>query len=243
MTGQPIDPADDPTKWREFVRSHHRAGIDRVVNEPTDATTADHHLVEAAIQRTVGLRQLLEEWRSVENANEGYWQSQFADNAQLISQAFAMPLLIFNDGNAYLGGKGIENRGARLADFIFKNGLSQNLTILEIKTPSTPLLGTQYRTNVYAPSSKLSGAVVQVLGYRDSLTKDFKSLVYESSSAFEVFSPQGMIIAGTFEHEIADNRVKQRSFELFRSSLGGVQILTYDELFKKLELALDLFLP
>ena len=47
-------------------------------------------------------------------------------------------------------------------------------------------------------------------------------------------------LAGNFEAQITDEK-QRRSFELFRSSLSGIEVITFDEFFKKLEHLADLF--
>ena len=51
-------------------------------------------------------------------------------------------------------------------------GTSSEAILIEIKTPTTRLvMKTQYRKSVHAPSSDLSGRVVQIADYRDRLTR------------------------------------------------------------------------
>ena len=49
-----------------------------------------------------------------------------------------------------------------------------------------------------------------------------------------------MLIAGNGKIEL-DNDVKRRSFELFRPQLRDVEVVTYDELFRKVEVLATLF--
>lgn len=48
--------------------------------------------------------------------------------------------------------------------------LSQNVALIEIKTPCTEIIGKSYR-GTFSFSYELSGAVNQVLNYRDNFTK------------------------------------------------------------------------
>ena len=63
------------------------------------------------------------------------------------------------------------------------------MALIEIKTPCTELIGNQYR-GTYSFSYELSGAINQVLNYRDKLTKEYYSLCHQSSEPFEVLSPK-----------------------------------------------------
>jgi hypothetical protein len=142
------------------------------------------------LQRTLDLMQ-----SSLGNNDEEFWQHIFSENQWIISQLFAYPCTIFND-KAYMGGKGIDNRGGNLCDFIYQNSLTQNVILVEIKTPCTDIVGSPYR-GTYSFSSEMSGAINQVLNYRDKLTKEFYAVCHNSASSFEVFSPKCFVLIGT----------------------------------------------
>jgi hypothetical protein len=54
------------------------------------------------------------------------------------------------------------------------------------------------------------------------------------------FNPRRVVIIGNYERELTDSK-KKRSFELFRTDLSGVDIITFDEFFKKIEHLAKLF--
>ncbi|HUM70281.1 MAG TPA: DUF4263 domain-containing protein [Chloroflexota bacterium] len=172
------------------------------------------------------------------NASEEFWQETFLNHAFVLSQIFAYPVVIVKD-KAFLGGKDLGNVGGNIVDFLAKNNISENAVLIEIKTPQTRLLHSQYRDNAYSISSDLSGSIVQVLNYRRSLISNFASLQSNNQYELESFEPICLIIAGTHQSELT-NPTKKRSFELFRSHLQGVQVITYDELFEKVRLMIEL---
>lgn len=108
--------------------------------------------------------------------------------------------------------------------------LSQNVALIEIKTPCTELIGNQYR-GTYSFSYELSGAINQVLNYRDKLTKEYYSLCHQSSEPFEVLSPKCVVIIGKMA-SLTPGQVA--AFENFRNSLSNVLILTFDELYQRI---------
>lgn len=164
------------------------------------------------------------------NDSEEFWQTTvFKENQWVLAQIFACPCTIFAD-KAYVGGKGINNSGGNLCDFIYQNSLSQNVALIEIKTPCTELIGNQYR-GTYSFSYDLSGAVNQVLNYRDKLTKEYYSLCHQGSEPFEVLSPKCVVIIGKMA-SLTPGQVA--AFENFRNSLGNVLILTFDELYQRI---------
>jgi len=191
------------------------------------------------IPKDLSLTEILSFWQTYyDNGNEEFWQRFFSNYAQVIALMVVNPIVKIGE-KCYLGGKDIDNHGGNLGDFLFKNKLSNAIVIVEIKTPKTKLLGGHYRTNSYAISTELTGAVVQALNYKSELQKNFFSLAHQSSIHFEVTEPKCIVICGNLEEELMDGNQK-RSFDLFRNSLPSVDILTYDELFAKLKLVMEL---
>lgn len=190
--------------------------------------------------RVTELQRLIGNWRTNEsNDKEAFWQTTLADNAFALSQVFALPVVILSD-RAYLGGKDIQNSHGRITDFLVTNELTENVGLVEIKTPATRLLAGEYRDGVYPPSGELVGSITQVLRQKDTLVKEFHVRRGSGQISFEAFEPECVVIAGSYEREI-DDMHKRASFELFRSNLRHVRIVTFDELFRKVESLLRLF--
>lgn len=55
-------------------------------------------------------------------------------------------------------------------DYTYKNNLTGNLVLVEIKKPKISLLRKKYR-NTYSISSELTGAINQLLNYKSNLKK------------------------------------------------------------------------
>jgi hypothetical protein len=201
-----------------------------------------HEALEETVWRGYslqGLRRLLQTWEANRlNSDEEFWQKLMADHAVILSQVFSYPVVILKD-KAFVGGKGIENSGGNVADFLLANELSENAVLVELKTPAAKLLGRRYRDGVYAISTELGGAISQALNYKDSMLKDYHSLKSGSAAAFDAIDPQCLVIVGDTAAELTD-QARKRSFELFRRALKDVQVVTYDELFKKVEVLANL---
>ena len=187
-----------------------------------------HLTTSLNIEKLQRVAKLMED--NLENDSEEFWQTTvFKEHQWVLAQIFACPCTIFAD-KAYVGGKGINNSGGNLCDFIYQNSLSQNVALIEIKTPCTELIGNQYR-GTYSFSYELSGAINQVLNYRDKLTKEYYSLCHQSSEPFEVLSPKCVVIIGKMA-SLTPGQVA--AFENFRNSLSNVLILTFDELYQRI---------
>lgn len=186
------------------------------------------------------LVEVLKKWKeNKENSKEQFWQRLFKDNPYVLTQMFSVPVVFVGD-NAYVGGMSVDRSDARFVDYLYANASSNDALLVEIKTPVTKLLGSKYRRSVYKPSAELSGAVVQALDYRRQLTSDIAGITETSEQSLDVFGPRCVVVVGNAEAELSDD-AKRKSFELYRTSLKDVEIVTYDELFKKAESLASLF--
>jgi hypothetical protein len=177
------------------------------------------------------LRQALQIWAQERlNSREEYWHCLFDAQPELLAPTVHARAFVLRS-KCYVGGKTIDNSNGNIVDFLAQH--DGNVALIEIKVPTTSLLGTQYRANVYAPSQELVGAVVQALHYRLSLLNDLHAL-RSHSPGLEVHDPKVFVVIGDAERQGLTG-MKRRSFELFRQALDGVVILTYDELFNGLE--------
>jgi hypothetical protein len=173
-----------------------------------------------------------------ENNDEQFWQVTFNDNTYVLSQVFAVPLVFIQD-RAYVGGMKLDRSESRFIDYVFSAEASREAILIEIKTPTSPLLGREYRGNL-PPSHELAGSVVQVLNYRYELGQNLRRLTQGTDVQLSAFNPKCAVIIGDAEAELRDETAR-RSFELFRAGLKDVEIVTYDELFRKVEILAELF--
>lgn len=172
------------------------------------------------------------------NDDEGFWQITLRENVYAISQVFAVPLVFIKD-SAYVGGMNIDRQDAKLVDYLFSQESSREAVLVEIKTPATKLLGPEYR-GTYRPSTELAGALMQALDYRRSLSKNLSGLLGGTEYKLQAFAPKCVVIIGNGSVEL-DSESKREAFEMFRTNSREVEIVTYDELFRKLEVLASLF--
>ena len=171
--------------------------------------------------------------------NEEFWQQIFNENPYVLSQIFSVPVIFIKD-KAYVGGMNIDKQDAKFVDYLYTAESSNDALLIEIKTPCTKLLGSKYRKGVFCPSSELVGSIVQVLDYRRELARNIKSITEGTAHEVEVFNPRCIVIAGNYSEELKDE-LRRKSFELYRTNSRDVEIVTYDELFKKAETLATLF--
>lgn len=173
---------------------------------------------------------------NMDNGCEEDWQNLFTSHQWILSQVFASPYTIFQS-KAYVGGKGLTNTGGNLCDFVYQNKLTLNLALVEIKTPCTHLLGSAYR-NTYSLSADMSGAINQILHYRDQFIKNYNSIRHDTSDDFELFFPKCILIIGKVQNLSRD---QIQALDNYRNILTGITIVTYDELLERVKGMLSMF--
>jgi hypothetical protein len=163
---------------------------------------------------------------------ESRWQQLFNDNPFILNLAFGYPVVKIQD-QAHVGGRRISGSGETIADFLVKNGISNNAALFEIKKPGTLLLNrTPYRGDLYTPSSALAGAMNQMLDQKNEFQKDIARLK-ENSRIYDIesYAVHGVLVIG----KTPADRDQQKSFELFRGNSKDIAVITFDELLAKLK--------
>lgn len=169
---------------------------------------------------------------NLDNGKEEFWQQKvFNENQWVLAQIFSCPCTIYAQ-KAFVGGKSLDNKGGNVCDFIYRNKMTQNVALIEIKTPCTEIVGKPYR-ETYSTSLDMSGAVNQVLNYRDELQKNFSTLTrdLEEADTVRAFSPKCVVVIGKIS---TLNAKQQKAFELYRNSFNNLTIITFDELHQKI---------
>ena len=182
----------------------------------------------------VNLKNLIDRFEEMMTAGlkEPDWQRFFQQNQFVLSMAFGYPIIVVQ-GQASVGGRALSGRNGKITDFLVKNSMTNNTAIIEIKTPAAKLLRTSsYRDQVFPPSRELSGSIAQALDQRQRFEREFVHL-RDNSKRFDIesYSVHCCVIIG----RIPGNEAQLRSFELFRRNSKDVEIVTFDELLKKLK--------
>lgn len=168
---------------------------------------------------------------------EEYWQNKFTQNNWVLSQIFPRPMIIYKD-KVRIGGQTLEKTGG-IVDYLFKNKLTSNVTLIEIKRSSSKIVkDSLYRTglNTYSMSDELVGGIVQILDYRNTLLNESYGLLRDTE--VKTFDPQCVLVIGNLDGLNAD---QVRSFELYRNNLKSVSVITFDEIIERLRVVLSLF--
>lgn len=191
--------------------------------------TTSHFIKTKEKLDIVYLEDVIEKFKkllAVTKDNEEQWQNFFEKYSWILTHLFPYQVIL-KKGKAYVGGKTIENAEGRVVDFLFESNLSDNFALLEIKTHNKDLLKpTAYRKpDVFAWSDELSGGLNQCLDQKHTFLKDFGK---ENPS----YDPKSILVIG-LKSKLDKHQTK--CFELLRGNQKSVDIVTFDELLKKLE--------
>ncbi len=168
-----------------------------------------------------------------------FWQGFFEQNAWILAQLFHSPVIFFK-GKRYLGGKGIDDHGGQYADFLFQNEITENISIIEIKTPCKSLIGKEYR-QVFSVSEEVSGGVNQILKQKSELLRNYDSLFTRAAKAGIPFNSNNIeciLIVGNVSKLTQEQK---EVFDSYRNELRSIRIIGFDELLKRIENLLALF--
>lgn len=179
--------------------------------------------------------------------DEELWQKFFERNQWIFGYGLHFVFVTgFEDRKLeqIVQGSDLMHRGKRVDALMMTRGIINSLCFVEIKTHRTPLLEkSSYRPGCWAPSRELSGAVAQVQGTVASAVRNLSDRIRPCTvegdpTGEEIFNykPRAFIVIGNLSELVGEHGVnseKLRSFELYRNSISGVEIITFDELHER----------
>lgn len=210
---------DDKTELELFLKDMNLSNINTALN------IENLKRVKAAIEY------------NLENNDESFWQTLFTENSWVLSQLFNAPFVILKD-KCFVGGKSIANSGGKITDFVYKNKITNNISLIEIKTPCKELfLDAEYRDDVPKTGTDLSGGVNQLLIQKQKINNEYLILKNNSEEDFSAVNIDCILIIGNAK---TLSKEKLNCFENYRNELRSINIITFDEILTKIELMLAL---
>lgn len=215
----------------EKITSKDAETLSKVFNRlpPGKIITTSHFIKTKEKLDIVYLEDVIERFKKlllISKDNEEQWQNFFEKYSWIMTHLFPYQVIL-KKGKAYVGGKTIENAEGRVVDFLFESKLGDNFALLEIKTHNKVLLKpTPYRKpDVYSWSDELSGGISQCLDQKHIFLRDFGK---DNPS----YDPKAILVIGL---KSKLNKFQIACFELLRANQKNVDIVTFDELLKKME--------
>lgn len=169
-------------------------------------------------------------------AREQPWQEFFNNNRFTLQQLFGAPVVWVDergDGHAQVKPARSDGSGARVVDFLLLNTITTEGLVVEIKTPSMPLMRDQaYRgqgsSGVFGPSKELVESAAQIQSQMWSLDERLQARLDSDDPLLKVGSSmrRGALIAGRVDRLRPEQR---ECFVRYREGLSRVEILGFDE--------------
>jgi Domain of unknown function (DUF4263) len=111
------------------------------------------------------------------------------------------------------------------------------LDLIEIKTPSTPLLNEDASHNSFYWSADIAKAIAQTESYIESVTARKADIIVQidkfAGLKLKIVKPRGLIIAGSTA-QFAGNLDKMDYFRMLNEGLKNVEVIPFDDLSRRL---------
>lgn len=212
---------------------------DQLVNENPDlATKLSLGRLQAERQKIV---EVFRENIEVDNP-EGYWQKFFSENDWIFGYGLRYVFLQLLTDQPNYGQANFTGKETQRGDFLVNTSACVKYTILvEIKKPNSKIFKTEsgniknYRNGASQLSEEFIGAVSQLQVNCMSWEKTAR---YDenhdelSGNNINTVNPKGILIIGNTK-EFSENTNARNTFELFRSQISGIEIMTFDELYNR----------
>ena len=228
------------TEIVEALRGRDSASIASIIKQLY--STEGVVLSQADINNLLRRREKLEEFEAgLENhdSDEGWWQNYFEENKWIFGYGLNYQILRQEEAQPHYGGVKVDGKGGKRGDYLTSTDGDMSFTVLvEIKTPKTPLLqGTrEIRKGAWSLSKNITDALSQIEANIHAWDKQGSEQPdnrdrFEAQGIFTV-QPKGIIVIGKLD-TIKNSRSKRETFQRFRKSIHGVDIIAFDELYKR----------
>ncbi|MBN1968528.1 MAG: DUF4263 domain-containing protein [Candidatus Delongbacteria bacterium] len=216
--------------------------VELVNSKPDLATRLSLARVQA--NRSIALEEFQDNL-SNNNSDESFWQNFFTNNVWIFGYGLNYQFIHLLKDQPDYGGRSYEGIGSQRGDFLMKTVADSQFTVLvEIKTPTTPLLSytnksprqvQNPRNDVWLLSSNLLGAISQIQVNARTWTIDSQRAenvrTLENKKIYTV-EPKGILIIGNTKEFKSDESIVS-CFECFRRNTINPEIITFDELFER----------
>jgi len=179
-----------------------------------------------------------------EHKTEPWWQDFFDRNRWIFGYGLDYRIIRVEQPQADVGGKIFTGTGSKRVDYLGgTSGDARFTVVVEIKTAETPLLhgSKPQRSGAWSLSKDLTDAVTQAQAQAYGWNLESKgpaNVVELIKRKLLTIQPKAIIVIGRLA-EIPSDESKASTFELFRESLHGIEVITFDELFERAKFIVD----
>jgi Domain of unknown function (DUF4263) len=248
--------ADDEESQNAFLRSNRNflaAILQASVDAPDIVALAHRREVLVTFERLLSDKGYFDgEMKRLKVTREGVWQRLLEESPWLIGSTLAPQFLRSWSKDRLeqtVVGSSVAGPGKRPDALLRTAGAISAVVFSEIKHHRTQLLKAEYRPDSWSVSDELAGGVAQCQATVDEAQALLGKSIdvkdedgYVTGQAF-LCRPRSLLVIGSlteFTKGGAVHKGRFESFERFRRSLRDPEILTFDELFERARLTLEL---
>ena len=196
---------------------------------------------EADADEVLRRRARLQEFRHGlhEKWGESLWKEFFDRNKWIFGYGLDYRILRIEHSQAHVSGTGLSGTGEKIPDYaVSTSGDARFMVFVEIKTAETPLLAGSrpQRNGAWKLSRQLVDGLTQVQAciheWNSHGSKQDDNIEELRIKNIRSIQPKAILVIGCLA-EIKETLTKISTFELFRQSLHGVEIITFDELYER----------
>jgi len=201
----------------------------------------DVSLTEEDVNQLLKRKEKLLEFEKNLNAGhkEAWWQDFFEANKWIFGYGLDYQILRQEQPQPVYRGPRLDGRGSQRGDSLHSTVADIGFTVLvEIKKPSTFLLQGQaeIRSGTWSLSQDLTDALAQiqtnVYGWEQKGAEEPENRDLLEPRGIYTVKPKGIVVVGLLR-SISEPRSKRETFQRFRQSVHGIEILTFDELYNR----------
>lgn len=254
LSDNSLDILDEETKRKISTLLLGTEGIDivkKLLNEglitTQDLVNTGYRKIQLEIFRNLLDENYMQEYKVINcNANtkdEVAWQHFFNKNNWIFGYGLDYRFQGILQKEFHASDTSASGNDGVIADFLM--GDNNFTTFVELKLPTTEIFGTEKnRSNAWRLSNKFIDAVSQILEQKASgqlkiestkdLLNDKNEIITQNS-----FDSKTILIIGNWKEvnrskdPVGIQKIKRKTFELFRRDSRNVEIITYDELYER----------
>jgi hypothetical protein len=190
--------------------------------------------------------------RAEHGGPEKAWQKFIETNPWIVGGSLAPQFLHSFDASRLeqtVRGNSVAGAGKRVDAMLRTAGALSAVVLVEIKHHNSDLLGAKYRPDCWRISDEVAGGVAQCQATAAKAERDLGPFLDVRDDAgyttdrVAVCRPRSILVAGTLAQFLQDGALHApmyESFERFRRSLRDPEIVTFDELYQRACMILEL---
>jgi hypothetical protein len=227
------------SSYQQFSDAQKRE-LEKALSDQPDLGQAITNLAESRFRQ-----QRLKEFEDgmAKEEPETWWKEFFDKNRWIFGYGLDYRISHMEASQAYVSGADLSGRGGPIVDYAFSTeGDARFMVFLEIKTPMSKLIMNNEvrKGGAWRIAQQLTDALSQTLADVEHwLDKSREQHIVRDLAYKDIHSvkPKALIVIGHLKQLEDENPrirdAKLRTFELFRQSLHGVEVITYDELYAR----------